>query len=141
MKRLLALLVCLPVAAGAVPPPVLCYYMAAGVVTPCAPGGGGGGTVTQGPAGASAWLTSDPNNASYGASGAPVAMTVGTTYTAARGIQLVCTVAGNVSLQVGGVADVIPVAVTSSGPLVLPYAVTAVNSSGTTATCTYLNLN
>jgi hypothetical protein len=69
-------------------------------------------------------------------------MTVGTAYAAGRSIQIICTAAGNVSLQVGGAADVVPMAGATGGTLtILHYAVTAVNSSGTTATCTYANLN
>ena len=69
-------------------------------------------------------------------------MTVGASYAAGRSIQMVCTAAGNVSLEVGGAADVVPVAGATGGTLtILHFAVTAVNSSGTTATCTYANLN
>lgn len=55
-----------------------------------------------------------------------------------NGVQISCTVAGDVSLKMDdGSANVVPVDV---GLTVLPYAVQTVNSSGTTATATYRNL-
>lgn len=79
--------------------------------------------------------TTDAGNASF--TGA-VAMTVGTSYAAARSIFINCTVAGNISLTFfDGSTLVTPVNV---GVTILPFAVTKVNSSGTTATATYANL-
>lgn len=78
----------------------------------------------------------DANNAPY--SGV-VALTPGTpTASLGRSIGIVCTVAGNVSLTLqDGSTYVVPVAV---GFQTLPFAVTQVNTSGTTATATYANL-
>ena len=62
-------------------------------------------------------------------------MTVGTVYAAGRGVMINCTVAGNVSVQLSSGSIVIPVNV---GVNTLDnYAVTGINSSGTTATATY----
>lgn len=67
-----------------------------------------------------------------------VAIVVGTDQLARRGVQIVCTVAGNVSLKMAdGSTNVVPVAV---GLTILPYSVLGVNTSGTTATATYSNL-
>jgi hypothetical protein len=78
----------------------------------------------------------DSQNAGY--QGA-VAMTVGTTYAAQRSVKANCTVAGNVSLTLAdGSTDVW--IISAAGSTVIPYAATAINSSGTTATCTYANL-
>jgi hypothetical protein len=78
----------------------------------------------------------DAQNAGY--QGA-VAMTVGTTYAAQRSVKANCTVAGNVSLTMAdGSTDVW--IISAPGSTVIPYAATAINSSGTTATCTYSNL-
>lgn len=58
---------------------------------------------------------------------------------AGRAIQIVCTVAGNVELQMaGGGLCTVPV---PTGLTVLPYAVTEVLSTLTTATATYGNLS
>lgn len=63
---------------------------------------------------------------------------VGTDQTAQRGVQIVCTVAGNVSLKMADdSANVVPVAV---GLTVLPYSAKTVNVADTTATATYKNL-
>jgi hypothetical protein len=72
------------------------------------------------------------------ADGVPVsgvgAMTPDVATTAGRGVQIICTVAGNVSLTFTDTSiQVIPVAV---GLTRLPDAVTTLNSSGTTATVT-----
>jgi hypothetical protein len=65
-------------------------------------------------------------------------MTVGTVYTAYRSIAANCSVAGNVSVTFPDTSTiVVPVQV---GFQTFPFAVTEVNSSGTTATCTYNNL-
>ena len=67
-----------------------------------------------------------------------VALTVGTIYAAARQLFINCTVAGNVSVTFTDASTlVIPVVV---GITTLSWAVTAVNTSGTTATATYANL-
>ena len=115
-------------------------------------GGGGGGTVTQGAPGSSAspWFVqnvaplpagtnaigsvADTNSAAFlGA----VAMTVGATYAAQRSIAALCTAGGNMAITFSDASTfVVPVAV---GFQTFPFAVTAVNTSGTTATCTYAN--
>ncbi len=67
-----------------------------------------------------------------------VAMTVGTTYTAQRSIGVICTVAGNVTMQFADSSTLtLPVV---SGWQTFPFAVTQVLSSDTTATATYYNL-
>jgi len=66
------------------------------------------------------------------------AMTVGTSYTAARSVLANCTVAGNVSLTLLDGSTVVWAVPT--GATLLRVAATAVNTSGTTATCTYYNL-
>lgn len=67
-----------------------------------------------------------------------VAIVVGTDQTPRNGIQIVCTVAGDVSLKMeDGSTNVVPVA---TGLTILPYAVQTVNAAGTTATATYRNL-
>lgn len=67
-----------------------------------------------------------------------VAMTVGTTYAVGRSVEINCTVAGNVSVTFPDASVLVfPVAV---GFQTYPFAVTAINSSGTTATATYGNL-
>jgi hypothetical protein len=79
---------------------------------------------------------SDAQNAGY--QGA-VAMTIGTTYAARRSVKANCTAIGNVSLTLAdGSTDVW--IISAAGSTVIPYAATAINSSGTTATCTYSNL-
>jgi len=66
------------------------------------------------------------------------AITVGTAYPEARQLLINCTVAGNVSVTfTDSTTLVIPVI---AGLTILPWAVTAVNTSGTTATATYANL-
>lgn len=77
----------------------------------------------------------DSNSAAF--QGA-VAMTVGTTYAAQRSVGANCTVAGNVAVTFADASTLtVPVAV---GWQTFPFAITAVNTSGTTATCTYSNL-
>jgi hypothetical protein len=67
-----------------------------------------------------------------------VAMTTGTTYASQRSLGANCTAAGNLSLTLAdGSTLVVPVSV---GWQTFPLAVTAVNSSGTTATCNNSNL-
>ena len=67
-----------------------------------------------------------------------VAMTVGATYAAQRSIAALCTAGGNMTVTFADASTlVVPVAV---GFQTFPFAVTAVNTSGTTATCTYANL-
>ena len=66
------------------------------------------------------------------------AMTVGTVYPVGRSLFINCTVAGNVKmLFFDGSTLTFPV---SAGPTILPFAVTEIVSSGTTATATYANL-
>lgn len=77
----------------------------------------------------------DPNNAAF--QGA-VAMTVGTVYAAGRSLAVNASVAGNVSVTFPDASTLVfPVVV---GFQTFPFAVTEVNSSGTTATATYANL-
>ena len=67
-----------------------------------------------------------------------VAMTKGTTYAAGKSLYVNCTVAGNVSVTFyDGSTLTFPVNV---GITIMPFAVTQVNKSGTTATATYANL-
>ena len=67
-----------------------------------------------------------------------VAMTVGTSYAEARQLFINCTAAGNVALTfTDSTVLVVPVL---AGLTILPWAVTAINTSGTTATATYANL-
>jgi hypothetical protein len=62
---------------------------------------------------------------------------VGTPLAAGRSFVAVCTVAGNVSVTLsGGITRIYPLLV---GLNVFPFAVTAVNASGTTASATYEN--
>jgi hypothetical protein len=81
---------------------------------------------------------------SYGKSesltvGTPVGGTIGTVPTPIRALTLSCTVAGNVALTLldGSILVLTGVPV---GIYILPLQVTQVNSSGTTATCTYADL-
>lgn len=67
-----------------------------------------------------------------------VAMTVGTVYAAARSLKAICTVAGNISVTY--VDTSVGVWAVQVGTQTLPVSITAVNASGTTATCTYANL-
>ncbi len=76
------------------------------------------------------------------AGGAPytgaVALTVGTSAAAGRGLAIVCTAAGAVSVTFPDASVLVfPV---QTGLTVLPFKVTRVNTSGTTATATYANL-
>ena len=67
-----------------------------------------------------------------------VAMTIGTTYAAQRSVGVLCTVAGNMSLTLAnGSTITLPV---YQGWQTFPFAATAINSSGTTATAIYYNL-
>lgn len=67
-----------------------------------------------------------------------VAMTVATSYAEGRQLLINCTVAGNVAVTFADNSVlVIPV---PTGLTILPWAVTAVNTSGTTATATYASL-
>lgn len=67
-----------------------------------------------------------------------VAIVVGTDGIPKRGVQVVCTVAGNVNFNMADGSDnIVPVAV---GLTVLPYAVLGVNTASTTATATYAHL-
>jgi hypothetical protein len=67
-----------------------------------------------------------------------VAMTVGTTYPAGKSLYVNCTASGNVKvLFYDGSMLTFPVNV---GITILPFAVTQVVSSGTTATATYAEL-
>jgi hypothetical protein len=66
-------------------------------------------------------------------------MTVGTVYPAGRAIHITVSAQGNVSLAMSGggtLALTLPI-----GDYTLPYSVTEVNSSGTTASAVYENLN
>ncbi len=67
-----------------------------------------------------------------------VAMTVGTTYAAQRSLKAICTAAGNVSVTYTDSSTGVWAA--AVGTNTFPVAATAVNASGTTATCTYSNL-
>lgn len=70
-----------------------------------------------------------------------VAMTVGTSYAASDGIMINCTVSGNVVLTLyNGSQITIPV-VANPMPYILPFSVSSVATSGTTATATYYNLS
>ena len=75
---------------------------------------------------------SDVSNAAFQGESA---MTVGTTYTAGRSLKATCTAAGNVAVTYVEASTGVWAAQT--GDNVFPIAATAVNSSGTTATCTY----
>lgn len=66
------------------------------------------------------------------------AMTVGTTYAPGRSLWINCTVAGNVAVTFFDGSTLI--FAVSVGPSMLPFAVTEVNSSGTTATATYYEM-
>lgn len=91
------------------------------------------------PAFASPPAVTDANNAAF--QGA-VALTVGTTYSGSnigRSIAMVCTVIGNVSLTFPDTSTLV-VPISATGLTILPFAVASVNTSGTTATCTYANL-
>lgn len=79
----------------------------------------------------------DKTNAAYTTA---TSITVGAAdIAAARGLSMACTVAGNVSIKLSGTsAYVVPVNV---GLTILPVAAVGVNTSGTTATCTYVNLS
>jgi hypothetical protein len=65
-------------------------------------------------------------------------MTVGTTYAPGRSLWINCTVAGNVAVTFFDGSTLI--FAVSVGPSMLPFAVTEVNSSGTTATATYYEM-
>ena len=67
-----------------------------------------------------------------------VPMTVGTTYTAARSVRVIASVAGNVVFQFPD-ASTITEAV-NIGAQIFPYACTQIVSAGTTPTATYYNL-
>ncbi len=78
----------------------------------------------------------DANNAPFSAA---TPMTPGgSAITAGRSVAIIATAAGNVSLQLPSGALIVPVSV---GLNILPFAATAINTSGTTATATYFNLN
>jgi hypothetical protein len=82
-----------------------------------------------------ALVVADYQDASFAGA---VAMTVGTTYAPQRAIGANCSVAGNMSVTfVDASTLAVPVQV---GFQTFPFAVTAVNTGGTTATCTYVNL-
>ncbi len=82
-------------------------------------------------------MTVDPYNAAFWGSGG--AMTVGTAYPYGRSLKANCTATGNVSVTYAdGSTDTW--VISAAGTTVLPIAVTTVNTSGTTATCTYANL-
>jgi hypothetical protein len=97
------------------------------------------GAVAQGAGNAaSPWYIIDNYNAPFAA---VTAMTPGTAYSAGRSVQLDCTGSGAVSMQLsGGGAETINV-IAAPASQILPFAVTQINVSGTTATCTYRNLN
>jgi len=99
-------------------------------------------TSNQGSAGSSAWLTSDAQNASYSVF---TAMTVGgaALSTPTRGLEIVCTVSGNVVIQAANGSTLsIPVIGYTGGADVgiRPYAITQITNA-TTATCVYTGLN
>lgn len=82
--------------------------------------------------------TADNNGAAFSSA---VALTAGgAADSAGRSVEMLVTVSGNVSLQMSGSPHVISVAA-SPYTQTFPYAITAINSSGTTATATYANLH
>lgn len=82
--------------------------------------------------------TADQNGAAFGTA---VTLTAGgSSDSVGRSVEMLVTVAGNVSLQIASGAHIISVAA-SPYTQTFPYAVTAINSSGTTATATYANLH
>ncbi len=85
--------------------------------------------------------TQDIGNKGYNFAGVPAPMTPGTLYSPSAGLGLVCTQAGNISLVTGGYTWVIPIGITTNGPILLGLSVTEINVAGTTAACTYLALN
>jgi len=78
-----------------------------------------------------------------GSGGTPIltgfsALTVGTTYSSGIALQIICTIAGSVNIQLlNGTTFSLAV---SPGYYLLPYAVTQIVTSGTTATATYGNM-
>jgi len=92
--------------------------------------------VTSQPINASSPLpATDANNAPFQGE---VAMSLGVTYAAARSLKAVCTTAGAMSVTyINGSTGTWPVVI---GTQTLPIAVTMVNNTGTTATCSYFNL-
>lgn len=83
--------------------------------------------------------SNDVNGLNYDAPFAgAVAYVLDTSQTARRSIGANCTVAGNVSVTFSDASTlVVPV---QPGWQTFPFAITTVNTSGTTATCTYSNL-
>ncbi len=66
------------------------------------------------------------------------AMTVATSYAEGRSLAIMCTVAGNVAITLADASIIIiPV---PTGLTILPWAVLAINTTGTTATATYASL-
>lgn len=67
-----------------------------------------------------------------------IALTVGTASTVGRALKAACAGAGNINVTyTDGSTGIWPVAI---GTQTLPLAITTVNASGTTATCTYANV-
>lgn len=82
-------------------------------------------------------VSADQNGAAFSSA---ITMTPGgSAVSVGRSVEMLITTAGNVSLQLGGAPHIISV---SASPYTqtFPYAVTAINSSGTTAVATYANL-
>lgn len=91
--------------------------------------------VTQTIAGGSGGTVTDTQSMPF--QGA-VAMTVGTTYAAQRSVGVLATAAGNVAMTLADASVItLPVFI---GWQTFPFAATAINTSGTTATATYYNL-
>ena len=67
-------------------------------------------------------------------------LTVGTAAAAGKAVQIVCTVAGNVVMTMAGTGGNITIPV-NVGYNLLPFAITEIVTSGTTATATYANLS
>jgi hypothetical protein len=67
-----------------------------------------------------------------------IAMTVGTAVTAGTGFKANCTVAGNVSVTYANGSTGVYIVIV--GTDIFQSSITTINSSGTTATCTYANL-
>ena len=126
----------LPVTATSLPLPSGAASAANQTGVQSAPGSPASTAVTvQGNASGTALPASDVQSAPIAGA---VAMTVGTTYSAQRGVGVLATVAGNVAFQLPDSSTLtLPV---YPGWQTFPFAVTQIASAGTTATATYFNL-
>lgn len=111
-------------------------------------------TSSDGQSSAPGVVIEDGGGKKLGASGSPlsvndtqstafqgaVPMTVDTSYAAQRSLGALCTATGNISMTLADASMITLPTSIMAGWNVFPFAVTAVNSSGTTATCTYYNL-